>query len=768
MDSPRGPGVRRVFSATIVLAAIFAVSLAGLTPPAPKPSSAPTADFSAIRAWDALRRILGPDVPHPVGSAADENVRARILDELVRLGYQPQVQNGFACSTLGSCATVNNVVARLDGYEPGAAVLLAAHYDSVPAGPGDSDDGTGISSLVEIARALKSLPTPRHSVIFLLDEGEEAGLLGAQAFVDSNPWAKDVRAAVNLDARGTSGPSLMFETGSANQWAVRLFARNTARPATSSIFYTVYQYIPNDTDFTVFKAADYQGLNFAFVGNEKLYHTPLDNSANVNLASLQHQGQNGLSAIVALANADLSKLPNKEAVFFDLLGRWVIRWPARRTWLWALGAMVLLATQIGWLLNRKRLAPEQLLWGAIGWLVIVAVTGALALVLLRLIGIAGATQVKWVAHPLSLEIAFWSLAAAVVVTNGMLFARKTGVWGLWAGVWAWWTLLAVLIAALAPGLSYILLVPTGVAAVASLPATLRHTPSNRVFALSAILPLAAAAIVGFPPAILLYDGLGNPALILIALVVAILLTPLAPLCADLRGAPGLRGLALPWIPILTTALATFGAIVSPVYSAKAPERVNVEYWLDADSGAAQWIVQPESDRLPEPIRLADTFRRGDHGAFPWDARPAFVADAPHIDLAAPTFTILESSQDGGKRNYRTLLRSERGAPFAAVFFPPDADIESVRVGGLPLAGESAGVRRYFNGWSSYSCPTMPMNGIEIGFSAPVGKPIEVIAADQSYALPDEGAFLLHARPLTATPSQNGDVTIISRRVELIP
>jgi len=63
---------------------------------------------------------------------------------------------------------------------------------------------------------------------------------------------------------------------------------------------------------------------------------------------------------------------------------------------------------------------------------------------------------------------------------------------------------------------------------------------------------------------------------------------------------------------------------------------------------------------------------------------------------------------------------------------------------------------------------MPMNGIEISFSAPVGKPIEVIAADQSYSLPSDGAFLLQARPLTARPSQSGDVTIVSRRVQLIP
>lgn len=768
MDSPRGPGVRRVFSAAVVLAAVFVLSLAGLNPPAPKPANAPASDFSAIRAADALHRILGSDVPHPVGSAADGDVRTHILDELTRVGYQPQVQTAFSCGAFGSCATVNNVVARLEGSEPGAAVLLAAHYDSVPAGPGDSDDGTGTAAVLEIARALKSLPAPRHSVIFLLDEGEEAGLLGARAFVDSHPWTKEVRAAVNVDVRGTSGPSLMFETGSANEWVMRLYASHVTRPATSSIFYTAYQQLPNDTDFTVFKTAGYQGLNFAYIGGVRHYHTPLDNSSNVDLASLQHQGQNALQATVALANADFSNLSNQEAVFFDILGRRVIHWPARRTILWALGAMILLAAQIAWMLYSKRLAPAAFLWGMIAWLVTMAVTGALALILARVIGIAGVTQVKWIAHPLPLELAFWSLAAAVVVTNGIFFSRRAGFWGLWTGGWAWWALLAVVVASEAPGLSYLLLVPAGVAAVAGLPGTARRTGSGSGFALSAILPLAAAGLVGFPPAILLYDGLGNGALILIAMLVGFLLSPLAPLCADLRGAPGVRGVAAPWIPILTAALATFAAIVVPIYSAKAPERVNIEYWLDADSGASQWIVQPESGRLPEPIRLADTFRRTDRGAFPWDVRAAFVADAPHLDLAAPTFTILESSQADGRRNYRTLLRSERGAPFAAVFFPPDADVESVRMVGQPLETETPRIRQLFNNWAAYSCPTMPATGVEISFSVPIGKSIEVVAADQSYSLPDEGAFLLHARPLTATPSQNGDVTIISRRVQLIP
>jgi hypothetical protein len=227
-------------------------------------------------------------------------------------------------------------------------------------------------------------------------------------------------------------------------------------------------------------------------------------------------------------------------------------------------------------------------------------------------------------------------------------------------------------------------------------------------------------------------------------------------------------LAIPWIPILLTGLALFAAVVVPAFSAKAPERLNFEFSQDADTGNAQWIVEPESGRLPEAIRLAAAFRAVQRGAFPWDTRAAFVSDAPHLDLAPPTFTILESSQGDGRRNYRTLLRSERGAPFAALLFPPDTGVENVRMAGQPLPPATEGTRSLFNGWVAYACPAMPASGVEVSFSVPLGKTVEVSAADQSYGLPPEGSFLLNSRPLTATPSQNGDVTIVTRRVQLLP
>ncbi len=437
------------------------------------------ANFPRGRALNLLSVLMGSDTPHPIGSDANAAVRNRILEEFTKLGYTPQTQSAFDCDDYGICATVQNVLARLDGTQQGPAVLLAAHYDSVPAGPGVSDDGAGAAAVLEIARALKSLPAPLHPIIFLIDDGEEAGLLGARAFVDFHSWASDVKAAVNVDARGTSGPSLMFETGSANDWAVGLYSHSVSRPATSSIAYTVYKQLPNDTDFSVFKSAGYQGLNFALIGNAALYHTPLDNLQNVNPASLQHHGDNALATIQALANSDLSNPPESDAVFFDIFGHWTIHWAARSTLLFAALASILLAAQIAFLLWSGRMHRSQFYWGLVTWFMQMISLTIFAYLLQRLLLLTGGMRTNWVAHPIPLEFAFWMLPAAVVMIHGVVLGRRAGFWGLWSGLWSWWALLSIVCAWKVPGASYVPLLPLTVAALAALPFTLRKTARER-------------------------------------------------------------------------------------------------------------------------------------------------------------------------------------------------------------------------------------------------------------------------------------------------
>ena len=265
-----------------------------------------------------------------------------------------------------SISTLAPKSGRLTTQRPagtGEAVLLAVHYDSVGAGPSVSDDGVAVAATLEIARLLKQGPRPRNDVIFLIDDGEEAELLGATAFSARHPWAAEVGAVVNLEARGTGGSSFMFETGTDNAWLIELMRRHVPRPSTSSLFYSIYQRLPNDTDFTVFREYGMNGVNFAFIRNVAHYHTPLDDLDHYSPATLQHQGDNALGMVRALAGADLSSPPKGTASWFDVWGFGLVAWP--EGWNLPLSILSLLLITLATIavLVRDRTSARTLAWG---------------------------------------------------------------------------------------------------------------------------------------------------------------------------------------------------------------------------------------------------------------------------------------------------------------------------------------------------------------------------------------------------------------------
>jgi hypothetical protein len=756
----------RSLQVTLLLCAlVLALTLVRYRPPAPKSADAPSGEFSAGRARQVLNELVGDGAPHPVGSAANARVRERIVAHLTAMGYSPQVQTAFACSHFGTCAEVHNAFARLAGLEPGPAVMLAAHYDSVGAGPGASDDGAGVAALLEIARILRSAPSPRNSIILLIDDGEEGALLGARAFVDEHPWAREVRAAVNLEARGSSGPSLMFETGSASAWLMRIYAASVERPITSSLFYAAYKQLPNDTDFTVFKAAGIQGFNFAYVGDVVHYHTPLDNFADADPGSLQHHGDNALATIRGLANADLRNPPAGEAVFFDLFAWRTVSWPLGWTPRLAGAAAYLVFLVIILLLYRGFLAARAVAWGATVWPVAVAASATLAWGLVRALRAAGALPSPWVAHPLPTLVAFWALGFGVSTLVVAMLARRAGFWGLWAGTWAWWGVVAFATGWRLPEASYLFFIPAGAAGLCGLPAVIgadarwkRHV--------AGIVPAVVAAVLGLAVARFLYDVMGAPLLAVLAAVIALVSTTLAPVLAASQAR---WRWGLPLAAVAATICGAVTAILVPAYSVRAPERMNIIYHLDADSGKAQWLVFPASGVLPETLRKAAKFDLRPAAPLPLSGQRGFTAEAAPARLAAPTFSVLEQTPEGARRRVRALLRSSRAAAEAAVLFPASADVQSFTMAGHAVPAPPEGYRRWLGGWSRYACLTLPPEGVEVAFTLPAAASVEAIVLDQSPGLPPPGGALLQqARPPTAVPSQDGDVSLVSRRVRLAP
>jgi hypothetical protein len=154
--------------------------------------------------------------------------------------------------------------------------------------------------LVEAARAL-SMVQPPTSLHVLVTDGEERGLFGAQAHADSASDAP--RVMLNVEARGTSGPAFMFQTSGPTAPLVERFRASGCTAQASSLAHSVYAMLPNDTDFSVFRAKGWSGYDFAIIGGAWRYHTPEDSAANLDLGSVQHVGD----CVLALARAWLDR-----------------------------------------------------------------------------------------------------------------------------------------------------------------------------------------------------------------------------------------------------------------------------------------------------------------------------------------------------------------------------------------------------------------------------------------------------------------------------
>src|ERR1700753_186609 len=149
---------------------------------------APTREFSAGRADTVLGRLLGPEIPHPAGSAENAALHARLIGELQRLNVKTDTLRTMSCYaetrlSAVTCATVTDIIGEIvPGTGP--AIVLMAHTDSVAAGPGAGDDESGVATILETIRAWNARGmVSQHPILALFTDGEENAMLGASAFL---------------------------------------------------------------------------------------------------------------------------------------------------------------------------------------------------------------------------------------------------------------------------------------------------------------------------------------------------------------------------------------------------------------------------------------------------------------------------------------------------------------------------------------------------------------------------------------------------------
>jgi hypothetical protein len=730
----------------ILLVAIAALSY--LVPPAVVPASAPVTEFSAERAIENLKVIARE--PHPTGSIANARVRDYIVEQTRSLGLNPELQKSVSTTSWNiagapySAGTVRNVIARLPGTKSTGALLLMAHYDSVATGPGASDNGSGVATLLETLRALRSGTPLRNDVIFAFTDGEEDGGLGAQAFVDEYSFAKLVSVALVIDSGGSCGrgPLAVESQHQQNGWLVREMAEALRRPFAASISDDFRGAMSYGDDLNLYPKgieAIYSGINSC----PTTYHTMKDDLEKLDVRSVQDLGNSSLPLARHFGSLDLKHASEGKVVYFTFFDR-LFFYPV--TWVLPL-TLFILAILAGILIlgfRRGRFTTRGLIFSFLLWLAALLVSGGLVALL------------------------WWALQGLHLVNKSFLSAYNATPYGVGfvalttaiaSGLFVWFRQKFVA-ANLAAGAFLLCIVPMILTCFFAPNASFQFTLSLAAALLSMGLDLALkrpdswllrfAGLLCAVPALFLFplfigysvttvDGKIEDMIILVILTMVLLalLTPQL----DVLTTHG------KWLLPGTCALLASGFILSGAlrsgYDAEHPKPDTISYWLDTDTGKASWISFDE-----KPDDWTSQFLTGHVEATtlrlfnPVDGDTIIKADAPHVQLLPPNIETLEDSTTRGERKLRLRFVSPRQARIIWL------QVEKATVLAATVEGRKAQVNEVDKRNKTWGIVylALPPEGVEVDVTLKASENPQITVIDQSDGLPIFPGFHVEPRP----------------------
>jgi hypothetical protein len=767
--SVREPATGVLLLAVLAAAVVFVLAWPPAAPPPVIPASAEAGAFSAERARVHLRELTRS--PRPIGSAAHAEVRAYLLDALRQLGLDPELQHATGVRRSGDtirAAALVNIVARLPGVASSGAIVLLAHYDSVPNSPGAGDAGNGVAAILETVRALRAGPPMRNDVIVLITDAEEVGLLGAQAYVDEHPWATDTGIVLNAEGRGHAGPVYMFRTTASNGRMIRTLGRAAPYPAAESLANEIFRLMPNDTDLTVFQQAGYAGMDFANVRSLTHYHTPLDNYENADPRTLQHHGEYLLSLARAFGAMDLEKLAGPDRIYFSVPVLGLLHYPLTWALPLALLALLLVAGVTARAGRRKLLRAN-----GVG---IALLHLAAAMVVLPL-----AAMLAWRLLAGHIPEVAWSWHGSPYDSGRYLLGISLLVMGLYLGSVAWLRrrmsppdmLVAALIAWLAlslvsawrlPGASYLFLWPLVFATIGlerwSADASRRPAAQAAVLAVLALptLLFVSTLVAGMEEALTLAWIAAPSALLVLGL--GLLALPLSLVASGL-------GRALP-ASLLLLGVAVLGmALHGAGIDAERKKANSLHYIVDLDEEDARWYsLDPAPDEWTG-LYLGDAPERA---ALPgWApaqlAGPDGIAwqrQAPVLRVAGPQAELLSDTPTVEGRRLRLRISTPAGSHHTTIRFAGKAGISGLSIDGRELPSgpdpdTRAGQLLYF---------AMPARGVEVEVVTVGTEPLRVYLRANILGLPPMADGAAPLRPDHMMPAgQLGDLSRLQRTFE---
>ena len=787
----------------LFLIAITSASFYQNRPPKVVTKDAHAEIFSAERAMAHMPYICAK--PHSMGTIEHLRVRNYLIDILKSSGTTPELQIAevFYPDSYRA-ATIGNIIVKIPGTNNTRSVLVMGHYDSVDDSYGASDDGSAIVTMLETLRILKTQDPPMNDIIFLFTDGEEFGLLGARAFLEKHPLAKDIGIVLNFEASGTSGHCMMFETSKDNKWIISEFAKATSYPVANSLNYEIYRKMPNSTDLTPFKDKGYRCLNFAFLENRYDYHTYGDNIANTNPSSIQHQGYYATELTKHFGNIDLNNSAKGDAVFFNTAGGGFVHYSYK----WILPFVILtafiffLVLYIGF--KRKIIKPFRMLISFVAFifhlaiapaiitciylvlakyyqgsdsrllyynyifllLSFVFVTAAISFVYYKLIGkgIRLWQVLTFVIFMLILlfwsgKISIWTSLITLIVSAliYLLFRKPTTVWDLSVGSASGWTILMISVSLILPGVSYLFtwpllfsLIPIGVSFLQ------KNHNKYSLFQISLFLVFSIPSIFWFSNLTYLFLVAMGLNMAGIAILFAVL--SLSLLIPHIDLITRARPWAIPIVAVLLGIIFFFKGSYSLDYSDRYKKSNSIIYAVNGDTKETFWTSLDGKTDVWTRNFLSDEPDRGKMSEFfPFENRDFLKRNIETSLLPLPEIIVLNDTIQNKERLLKLHLISGREANNLDILIKTDSKVLKAGIN----KSEMTELKKYKEtDWQYIKYCNLPANGIDLNLQFESDEKVEIHLIDIVIGLPD----FLPAKPIQRPDymMSKGDRSLIAR------
>lgn len=711
------------------------LSIRSASPPAVRVGEIPDSAFSVKRAYTHLLQVAS--FPHSTGTKENEKVRDYIAATCRQFGFTVEIQNTTSIVTRGghiNAARVYNIIAVKKGQLSSKAVMLMAHYDSHNNSPGAADDGAGVAAMLETARALQKTDALQNDVVLLFTDGEEIGLMGARAFVKESPLMKNIGLVINFEGRGNAGPSNMFEVNDNNGWAIDQYKKSVAHPFGNSLGYEVYKKLPYDTDFTIFKNSGITGWNNAYIDGFVNYHSPNDKPENMDMRSMQHQGDNMLSLVKHFGNLDITYTKAPDASYFNVAGSWFVHYPASWNLIFVLFTNLLFIIFLLVGIKNKKIMPGGFVISTLLFPLVLGILYFASKYLLKVILFLYPLYTHFdLNNSYNSGWYFLAMSAGAVTVFSIIYclaAKKINVNSLLAGI----LLLAILLMNgmqySMPSASYLLFIP--LLFILSVRLLVFHKKLNEELPSPGLIFLN---LISVSPAIFLLAPTVYFAFIVFALgvhipfVVVALGICLALLLPVLYPALQNQKLLIPLTAFACFLAAISGGHFTSTYSDKYPLQSYLSYSLNIDSGKAKWHSQfGATDKWPAGFFTsgATNAPADGHQAMPVNKNAAFP-------FLATTVIIKKDTLDNGKRKLAIHVSSSR----EQVTFINIAIADSSKVNTVIINSKEARViKNIHTSWfRNISYIGNMGNGVDIIFEMDGNKKLDIILSDRSFGLP---------------------------------